>query len=156
MSQTATQKPSGRQRVLDAVHEQFRQGQQVSTRETVADITRLPLAVIDDSLKDLAADGVLRRVQRGCYVPADPHPPARPVSITETEDSTVVIEIGDEVLHLTPKEARMVGRGLAGHVDDLRVGESVRQHLCLATELSASVLSLAGQVQELRQQVSPA
>ncbi|MDI3510833.1 MAG: hypothetical protein PWQ61_1598 [Betaproteobacteria bacterium] len=126
---------------------------EVSSRETVAQVTRLRLAIVDNHLKELAADGILRRVQRGCYVPAETHPPPRPVSITETEDSTIVLEIGESVLHLTPREARMIGRGLAGHVDDLRVAESVRQHLFLAGELAATVKSLAHQVHELRKQV---
>lgn len=143
--------PPSKQKVLDAVIEQFRQGQ-VSTREAVSDITRLPLTFVDELLKKLAADGALRRVQRGCYVPAETHPPPRPVSITETEDSTIVLEIGEAVLHLTPREARMIGRGLAGHVDDLRVAESVRQHLFLAGELAATVKSLAHQVHELQKQ----
>lgn len=152
MSQAATaRKPTSRQQVLDAVREQVRQGQQVATREALAEVTRLSMSTVDDALKDLAADGILRRVQRGCYVPADPHLPARPVSVTETEDSTVVLEIGEAVVHLTPREARMVGRCLAGHVDDLRVGESVQQHLLLANELATTVRSLAHQVHELRQ-----
>lgn len=152
MSQAATaRKPTSRQQVLDAVHEQFRQGQQVATREALAEVTRLSLCAVDEALKELAADGILRRVQRGCYVPADPHLPARPVSVTEVEDGTTVLEIGEAVLHLTPREARMIGRCLAGHVDDLRVGESVQQHLFLANELAATVRSLARQVHDLRQ-----
>ncbi|WP_234263093.1 hypothetical protein [Hydrogenophaga sp. NFH-34] len=66
-------KPSGRQKVLDVVHEQFRQGQQVSTRETVADITRLPLVTVDDTLKRLHNDGEIQRIARGRYAPAPPH-----------------------------------------------------------------------------------
>jgi hypothetical protein len=51
---------------------------------------------------------------KGVFVPADQHPPARPMSKTLLPDGTVNIEIGDHVLILTPKEDRMLASLQAG------------------------------------------
>lgn len=139
------------QRVLDAVQELTRL-EQVATRENVAELTGLTLTVVDDRLKVLTDDGELKRLIRGIYILTKTYPPARPISITEIPDGWVVIEIGDQKSVVTPKEARMLGRGLAGHVDDFRVGEAVRQSMLLASDLASSVQSLERRMQELQRQ----
>lgn len=100
---------TNKQIVLEAVEDLYRL-EQIVTRETLADYTGLKLSVIDDRLKALVADERIARVQRGVFVPVAQHPPARPISHTELPDGTVVLDIGDEVLHLTPREARHLGR----------------------------------------------
>lgn len=137
------------QRVLDAVQELGRL-EQVATRENVAELTNLTLTVVDDRLKVLTDDGKLKRLIRGVYVVAQTYPPARAISITEIPDGWVVIEIGDQKSVVTPKEARMLGRGLAGHVDDFRAGEAIRQSMYLASDVASSVQSLERRLQELQ------
>lgn len=103
------------QRIFDAVCE-LHALEQVATRETVAELTGLKLAIVDDRLRDLKDDGRVRRVLRGVYVPVEAHPPARSISKTVLTDGTVKIEIGDEVLTLTPREDRALAMLQAGAV----------------------------------------
>jgi hypothetical protein len=104
---------TNKQLVLEAVEDLHRM-EQIVTRETLANHTGLKLSVIDDRLKALVADERIVRVQRGVFVPVAQHPPARQISHTELPDGTVVLDIGDEVLHLTPREARTLGAMLGG------------------------------------------
>ena len=103
------------QRIFDAVRD-LREVDQIATRETVAELTGLKLAIVDDRLRALMDDGRVKRVLRGVYVPVEVHPPARSISKTVLTDGTVKIEIGDEVLTLTPREDRALAMLQAGAV----------------------------------------
>ena len=107
--------PTSTQRIYDAVCE-LHALEQVATRETVAELTGLKLAIVDDRLRALMDDGRVKRVLRGVYVPVEVHPPARSISKTVLTDGTVKIEIGDEVLTLTPREGRALAMLQAGAV----------------------------------------
>lgn len=97
-------KPST-QIVLDAVCDLHAQ-EQVVTREALQEVTGLKLTIIDDRIAKLVDDGVVLRRNRGVFVPAIQHPPARAISKTVMPDGMVKIEIGDSVLELTPREDR--------------------------------------------------
>lgn len=104
---------SSTQIVLEALQDLHAQ-EQIVTREALSDVTGLKVAVVDDRLKSLVADGLVARVQRGIYVPVEQHPPARQISKTILPDGTVKIDIGDDVLTLTPREDRMLANLFAG------------------------------------------
>ena len=53
------------QRVYEAVRE-LRAGEQIATRETVAELSGLKLSVVDDRLRTLVDDGQLKRLLRVC------------------------------------------------------------------------------------------
>lgn len=91
--------------VFDAIVE-LHALEQIITREGLADHLNLKLSIIDDKLKSLANDGLIARIQRGVYAPVEKYPPTRPISHTELPDGTVVLDVGDDVLKLTPREAR--------------------------------------------------
>ncbi|MGY8830107.1 MAG: hypothetical protein ACKVIS_11245 [Pseudomonadales bacterium] len=110
-----TTKRSSTQIILEAVQDLHAQ-EQVVTRETLNALTGLKLSVIDDRVGALIDDGLVVRVQRGVYVPAETHPPARVISKMLLPDGTVKIDIGDQVLTLTPKEDRMLAQLMAGVV----------------------------------------
>lgn len=117
-------------RVFEAVlalHEQ----EQVATRELVAELTGLKLSVVDDRLGALVDEGLLLRVQRGVFAPVPQHGPARAVSRTLLPGGMSKVEIGDDVLTLTPHECRMLGELLAG------------------SALQASQIAATAQVQQL-------
>ena len=99
--------------VFEAVCDLHSEEKAVS-RETLAEVTGLKLSVVDDRLGVLVDEGLIHRIQRGVYVPAAQHPPARPISKTILPDGMVKIEIGDEVLTLTPRESRALGEIQAG------------------------------------------
>lgn len=111
--QGMTTKRSSTQIVLEAVQDLHAQ-EQIVTRETLHVLTGMKLSVIDDRVGALIDDGLVVRVQRGVYVPAETHPPARVISKMLLPDGTVKIDIGDQVLTLTPKEDRMLAQLMAG------------------------------------------
>lgn len=84
------------------------------TRHTIAELTQLPRVVVDDRLRALAEDGRIKRLVRGVYALVKQYPPTRPMSKTVLADGFVKIEIGDEVLTLTPREDRVLGGLMAG------------------------------------------
>lgn len=111
MTRRAEDKMQNRQTaeiVFDAVQD-LHNKEQIVTRDELANATGLKLTVIDDRLAYLVDNGRVMRVQRGVFVPAFNHHPARHISRTILPDGTNLIEIGETVMHLTPREARMLG-----------------------------------------------
>jgi len=108
-----TKRVSSTNVVLEALQDLHSQ-EQIATREAIAAFTGLKDAVVDDRLKHLVNEGLAARVQRGIYVPVEQHPPARHISKTILPDGTVKIDIGDQVLTLTPREDRMLANLFAG------------------------------------------
>lgn len=137
--QTASAKPvTSTQRVYEAVRE-LRSSEVTATRETVAELTGLKLSIVDDRLRALVDDGKLKRLLRGIYELVEVFPPPRPMSKTILSDGTVKIEIGDEVLTLTPTEDNFLAMLQAGVANRAILLESSRQHLFLVTEVMGKV-----------------
>ena len=76
------------QQILDTVQE-LHNLEQIVTREAVREATGLPLTTIDDRLATLVDRGEILRVERGVFVPAVRHPPARAISKTTLPDGSV-------------------------------------------------------------------
>lgn len=125
--------------ILEAIQDLYASEQMV-TREVLADITGLKLTVIDDRLGYLLDNGKIRRVQRGVFVPMEQHRPARPISRTLCPDGTTVLEVGDTVFILSPRESRMLGELMAGSAQQyaaIEIGHEVeRLNGALAAQLS--------------------
>lgn len=134
--------------VLEAVEDLHRL-EQIVTRETLSDYTGLKLSIIDDRLKALVIDGAIVRVQRGVFVPVAQHPPARPISHTELPDGTVVLDIGDDVLHLTPREARTLGAMLGGRAIQASQVDIGHQSAFLSSEIASRVRGLERTIEAL-------
>lgn len=146
MTDTTTHpKRSTAETILEAVQD-IHAREQIVTRETLAELTGLKLTTIDDRLGYLLDNGRIRRVQRGVFVPMEQHKPARPISRTLCPDGTTVLEIGDTVMILSPKESRMIGELMAG---------SSQQYAAIEIGHEAARLNsaLAGQVSEVRQEL---
>lgn len=126
------------ERVYEAVQE-LRSLEQIATRVTVAELTGLNQAIVDDRLRALVDDGRLSRLIRGVYEVVDSHPPARAISKTLMPDGLVKLEIGDEVLTLTPREDRMLASILAGSATQAIQIETVRQ---LTTLMTGSIINV--------------
>jgi hypothetical protein len=137
---------TNKQLVLEAVEDLHRL-EQIVTRETLANHTGLKLSVIDDRLKALVADERIVRVQRGVFVPVAQHPPARQISHTELPDGTVVLDIGDEVLHLTPREARTLGAMLGGRAMQAAQVDIGHAAAFANSELTARIRQLERQIE---------
>lgn len=99
------------------------QSGQVITREALSQITGQKMSVVDDRLKVLVDDGFLRRVERGVFLPIFKHHETRVISKTILPDGSIKIDIGDEVLELTPHEAMILGKNLIGEAMSLNMLE---------------------------------
>lgn len=138
------------QRIFDAVRD-LREVDQIATRETVAELTGLKMAIVDDRLRALVDDGKLKRLLRGVYELVETFPEPRPIYCGILHSGMVKLELGEDVLTLTPSEARRTARALGGFAEDARVIESTRTHLFLATELAAKVESQGRELKAMRE-----
>jgi hypothetical protein len=120
--------------VLDAVRE-LHDKEQVVTREALREVTGLKLSIIDDRIATLVEEGWVDRKSRGVFVPVDRHPPARPISKTVLPDGTVKIEIGDELLTLTPREDRILAMLQSGALTQTSIIEIGQQTTSIAGDI---------------------
>ena len=134
--------------ILEAA-EELHNLEQLVTRDSLAQHTGLKPGIIDDRLKVLVGDGRLVRVERGVYMPLAPHKPARQISHTALPDGTVVLDIGDDVMHLTPKEARTLGAMLGGMAIQASQIELGNHAAMLNAQLAIKIKGLERQVQAL-------
>ena len=127
--------------VLEAIQDMHNL-EQVVTRETLSEYTNLKLSMIDDRVTHLIDHGHVYRIQRGVFIPAPMHKPARIITRSLCPDGVTVLEVGDIVIHLTPREARMVGELMAGagqQYTSIALGQQAER---IAGELSRQVLRL--------------
>ena len=133
-------KPRSTAEVVMGAIEDLHAREQIVTREILAELTGLKLTTIDDRLGHLVDTGKIRRVQRGVFVPLEQHRPARPISRTLCPDGTTVLEIGDTVMILSPRESRMIGELMAGSSQQyaaIEIGhETARLNAVLQTQIS--------------------
>ena len=136
--------------VLSAVQDLFAR-EQIVTRETLAELTGLKLTTIDDRLGYLLDNGRIRRVQRGVFVPLEQHKPARPISRTLSPDGTTVLEVGDTVMILTPRESRMLGEVMTGAAQQFVAIEIGHEAARLNAVLSAQVSDVRRELRQLQE-----
>lgn len=148
MKEQGCAKKSTAEIVLEAVQD-IHAREQIVTRETLAELTGLKLTTIDDRLGYLLDNGRIRRVQRGVFVPMEQHKPARLITRTLLPDGTTVLEIGDTVMQLTPRESRVLGELMAGSGQQYAAIQIGHEAEFMAATLSAKVRRLERLVQEL-------
>lgn len=115
------------QRIWDAILELHGQDQ-VITRELLRDMTGLKLPIIDDHVNRMIERCELRRLRAGVFALFQPHPEARPISVTVLADGRAKMEIGDICLELWPKERRMLAGLLVGdavQLSNIQAGHDV-------------------------------
>lgn len=150
-----TGKKSSTTVILEAVQE-LHALEQIVTRETLAQITGLKLTIIDDRIATLVDDELVIRVQRGVFVPAQTFPAARPISKTVLPSGMVKVEIGDDVLTLTPREDRALASLQAGTAVQMANIESGHQAAVLAGDLARTVRRLEREIAGYRARVDAA
>lgn len=92
-----------------ALHSANRQ----ASRQVIASETSLKFSIVDDHVKRLKDDGLIRLVVNGVFEPVDIEPD-RAVSATFVPRGKVKLEIGETVLDLTMREARAVAMATGG------------------------------------------
>lgn len=142
--------------IFDAVVD-LHNNEQIVTRTTLAAILDMKIGIIDDRLSYLVDIEKIMRVERGVYIPVIQHPVSRIMSKMVLPDGTVKIEIGDEVLTLTPKEARTLGNLVVAEAMQYSNIELGHNMAMIQSSLTGQVRSLARSVEKLmdneRQQV---
>lgn len=146
---TAHPKRSTAEIVFEAIQD-LHAREQIVTREILAEMTGLKLTTIDDRLGYLLDNGRIRRVQRGVFVPMEQHKPARPISRTLCPDGTTVLEIGDAVMILTPRESRMLGEVMTGAAQQFVAIEIGHEGARLNAVLSAQVSDVRRELRQLQ------
>ncbi|SFI69840.1 hypothetical protein SAMN05216206_2772 [Pseudomonas guineae] len=146
-SDLSSQSSTGR--VLEAVQE-LHALEQIVTREALIELLDLPATTIDDRVGTLVNAGMIVRVRRGIYAPAEVHDAARVISKTILPCGTVKIDIGDDVLTLTPKEDRMLAAMLAGVAMQAVGIEQSRNVAMIAADLSLQVKSLRRELRAVK------
>lgn len=117
---------SSRVLVMDAIKDLYDQEIPV-TSPAIMRVTGLKPVTVADCIKELKERGEIWAPERGVYRPVLKHPPARAVSRTTLPDGTVKLEVGDEILTLTPRESRMVAEAMGGSAALLVAIESANQ-----------------------------
>lgn len=135
--------------VLEAVQDLHAQEQPI-TRHTLRQATGLKLTIIDDRIDALVAREMLHRIERGVYVPAVVHPPARPISKTILSDGFVKVEIGDDVLTLTPREDRIFSQLMAGAAAQYAAIQSGQQMTVALSQLTLRIMHVERENKALR------
>ncbi len=140
---------SNAETVLEAIEDLHNQ-EQIVTRETLSQLTGLKLSIVDDRLSYLVDSGQIIRVQRGVFIPAPKHRVARLMSKMVLPDGTIKIEIGDdEVLTLTPREARNLGNLMVAEAMQYANIEMGHHMAILQSEVTSQVRKLNRQVSDL-------
>lgn len=140
------------ERIYQAVRE-LRASEQIATRETVAELSGLKLSIVDDRLRNLVDEGRLKRLIRGVFELVECYPPPRPISKTLLPDGFVKLEIGDDLLTLSPQEDRALALLQAGAAAQAQVIETGRAHLFAVTELASKVESQGRVLRNLSQKL---
>jgi len=113
MKATSNPKRANKQIVLQAVTS-LTEHNQAASRHRVIEISGLAMPIVDATLKELRAEGLIRAVANGYYEPID-QTVDRPVSTTSLPHGRLKLEIGDDVVtNLTPREALALSKQLAG------------------------------------------
>lgn len=104
-----------RVRILQAVQDLTDCGR-VATRQSISQITGLSMKAVDDCIKNLRDAGILDSPMPGVLELAEQPDKERAVTVTMLPEGIrrCKIEIGDEVLDLSVREARLLGELTAG------------------------------------------
>lgn len=108
-------KVSSTDAVFQSIWEARERGQ-VASRSTIQAETQLPLTIVDDRIKHLKGVGKIRLAGNvpGIFEPCDDRAEDRAISHTILPNGKVKLEIGDDVLELSMREAKNIGLSFAG------------------------------------------
>lgn len=99
--------------VYDAICSLINDGR-MATRENIRQVTNMTLSMVDDRVKYLRDEGFIVAVNRGCYELTGKFNPPRVISKTILPDGSVVLDIGDDAIDLSPMESKILGSLFAG------------------------------------------
>ena len=142
------------QTIYDAIVDLHNQ-EQVVTREVLRDTTGMRMSLIDDHIATMVADEKIRRVKAGVFVPVDTPPPARPISTTDMPDGMTILEIGDDVLRLTPREVRVIAARLGGQAAQFSSIQTGHEVGVLVMEMQTKMRKLERDLAACKEKLDP-
>jgi hypothetical protein len=107
-----------RESVLDAMLSLHHKGIAV-TRDSLQQVTGEPLNRIREHIDSLIESGQVERIERGVYRPMIQHE-NRPITVTAMPNGSAKIEVGDDLLMLSPVESGCLGQLLQGFMVAVR------------------------------------
>lgn len=137
----AVSKIETRTKVVEAIAVLY-ESEQAITRARISQIAGVSLHVADDHLDRLHNEGKLRRVVAGVFEPVLQFPAARPISHTVLPDGMSKTEVGDDMLTLTPKERRELGKLLMPDALAHNNIQATHDHNALTSEMVVCMLLL--------------
>jgi len=84
-----------------------------ASRAKIVELTQLKMTAVDEQIDRLKSDGLIRPLYNGVFEPVD-QTEDRCVSTTALPFGRTKIEVGEEMLSLTPREAFALAKQLAG------------------------------------------
>jgi hypothetical protein len=132
---------TNRQRTYQTILDLHHAGKPAA-RQLIATILNEKLSVVDEAVKRLREDGLVRTVVPGILEPVAQFPPDRPISRTTLPDGRTKIEMDDFLIELTPHEAQVLGKMLMGDAMQLSYWYAER-------EQGAQLVRLETQLREL-------
>jgi hypothetical protein len=139
---------TNRDRVLQTIVD-LQNARRPASRVLIAQLLHEKLSVVDDAVKRLKEDGDVRTVVPGIFEAVAQFPPSRPISRTILPDGRSKIELGDELLELTPHEAMVLGKMLHGDAMEMSHWNEERRHGAQVARLEAQVRNLEKRVRDV-------
>ncbi len=84
-----------------------------ASRQTVSEAAGKAIQIVDDHLRNLKFDGFIRLISNGLFAPVEQEPD-RAITGTITASGRYKLEVGDQVLDLSLREARNIGALTSG------------------------------------------
>ncbi|WP_313330463.1 hypothetical protein [Comamonas sp.] len=138
--QTISQERTTGQIIFDTLQDLHQQGQ-VATRELLCDLTGFKMTIVDDHISRMIENGRVHRLRAGVFTLVAAMPEPRAISMTRMGDGTTILEIGECVVHIYPRERRELATMLVGDAVQYSNIQAGVEAGVLATELSADLLA---------------
>lgn len=119
-------------------------------RRALADLTGLKPGIVDDHVERWIEKDQLRRAGNGELEVIEQFPATRPISKTTMPNGLVKLEIGSDLVELTPKESRVIAREFAGHMHELAQADSANRAVVLCHELARELKEARREIKALR------
>lgn len=120
-------------------------------RTALAALTGLKPGIVDDHVERWIEKDQLRRAGSGELEVIEHFPATRPISKTTLPNGVVKIEVGSDLIELTPAEARTLARDLAGHAQELAQIDAANRSMIFAHELARELKDARREIKALRE-----
>ena len=120
-------------------------------RTALAALTGLKPGIIDDHVERFIEKDQLRRAGAGELEVVEQFPATRPISKTTLPNGIVKLEIGSDLVELTPAEARALARDLAGHAQELAQIDAANKAIIVANEQAHQMKIMRREIARLKE-----